>query len=145
MLWNVYVLSAATPDQQELWRTNLCEISGIFKFLAIMEIMTGMLGHCLGSILGLRMNDYVKNPLFAKVLTSSSALSPRVHDLKSVSTCIHFDKFILTTSHGYQLKIICQQIFTVVIRRHEGVILDLSQSEMLWQLGITTSRLNNHG
>ena len=30
--------------------------------------------------------------------------------------------------------------FSVVSRHHEGVILDLSQSAMLWQLGITTSR-----
>ena len=31
--------------------------------------------------------------------------------------------------------------FSVVNRRHEGIKLDLSQSAMLWQLGITTSRL----
>ena len=29
-------------------------------------------------------------------------------------------------------------------RRHEGVILDLNQWAMLWQLGITTSRLTSH-
>ena len=37
------------------------------------------------------------------------------------------------------------QDFSVVSRRYEGVILDLSQSAMLWQLGITTSRLTSHG
>ena len=38
-----------------------------------------------------------------------------------------------------------QVLISVVSRRHEGVILDLSQLAMLWQLGITTSYLTGHG